>query len=106
MTTQAQFESRWLAYARKVMTVPCGCECDRDTSWPGYIGKDYELGRVLLVGAIHNAPVLRNSGIFEILPDIDAFKRSPPGEQDHTYLRIVRNAYLAAIPKWATYPNG
>ena len=103
-TTQDEFEARWLAYAHKVLTVPCGCPCDGELSWPGYLGQEYAVGRVLLVGAIHNAPVLRSSGIFEIAPDVEAFVKASPGDPQR-YLDVVREAYVKAIPRWKTYVN-
>jgi hypothetical protein len=105
MSSQREYERRWIKYARKVLSTPCGCNCDGEISWPGYIGKDYHLGRVLLVGAIHNDPVLRKSGILEIIPKVEAFKRATPPQKDQLYIDAVRKAYLQAIPKWATYVN-
>ena len=59
MTSQAGFERLWLGYARRVLSMPCGCTCDACIRWPGYLGSEYECGRVLLVGAIGMDPVMK-----------------------------------------------
>jgi hypothetical protein len=106
-SVQATYEKRWLSYARDVLKQESGCPCDADEiAWPGFIGANYAAGRVLIVGSIHNAPVLRSSGIYDIVPEVKTFLKNMPNVlADKQYLDAVRNAYMGAIPRWQRYVN-
>jgi hypothetical protein len=106
MTTQSTFERSWLAYARRVLVERTECDCDDDIQWPGYLGAKYAEGRLLLVGAIHNAPVLEASGLSSIATFARTWAFTEPNDEgDETYLKTVRGAYLAAIPQWKQWHN-
>jgi hypothetical protein len=102
---QREIERRWCVYARRVLEQRAGCPCDTDdAAWPGFIGENYSVGRVLIVGSIHNAPVLRASGIYNVLPYAKRWVAADAGD-DSRYLRVVRAAYADAIPHWIRYVN-
>lgn len=102
---QRELERRWCEYARRVHQRSAGCPCDvDDAAWPGFMGENYAVGRVLIVGSIHNAPVLRASGIYDVVPHVERWFHSEAPD-DRGYLRTLRAAYLAAIPNWKRYVN-
>jgi hypothetical protein len=102
-----EFERAWIPYARHVLEQNAGCACDADEiAWPGFIGPSYSTGMVLVVGSIHNAPVLRSSGVYDIVPKVrEWLSRRQTPESDRAYLDIVWQAHCAAIPRWQWYQN-
>ena len=107
-------QSEWLDYAHATVAVArmTGCACDADVAWPGYMGTGYPNSRVLLVGAIHHAKVLNQSGLLSIVPALKEWGASPRTKAcdacDVEALNRVEKAYLEAIPRFIRWkaPNG
>lgn len=105
---QEQFEENWLQWARSVLVSgPCkACTTNDGTIfdqvlWPGYIGKRYSKGLVLLVGAVHNAKQLQTQEMEQLAEFAKSWVTERSSQSDHDYLEKLRSAYLtSARRKW------
>jgi|GEM_PF-2810297 len=113
-------DEKWLKYAREVLQAPpdlLSC-CDggvpsnssdpayaaRIRRWPGYIGKRYAIGRVLLVGAIHNPAKLFQAIGNDLEQEVrNWLVEEPSARSNGRYLDAVRRSYTAAYRKWAKF---
>jgi|ERR1035437_663387 hypothetical protein len=111
-------DEKWLKYAREVLQAPpdlLKC-CDggnpsnssdpahaaRIRRWPGYIGKRYAIGRVLLVGAIHNPAKLFQAIGNDLEQEVrNWLVEEPSARSSGRYLDAVRRSYTAAYEEWA-----
>jgi len=112
MKTRPDCDSAWLVYARGVLgdgVLRSCCQfpvaADRPLRkrvlWPGYIGVNYAKGRVLFVGAMHNAGELFTSEIGALAEVAAQWIRSAATSTTNAHhLEEVRRAYLASIPRW------
>jgi hypothetical protein len=103
-----RYEKEWLDYARGVITCEkstCICPNEfRRIRWPGYIGANYDYGRVLLVGAIHNTNRLFTNEIIELEPIARKWSNSKPDStHNQIYLKALRKAYINSIPQWQSW---
>jgi hypothetical protein len=76
---------------------------DATLRYPGYFGKHYENGRILLIGAVHNGNALFTES-FRSVEDATSVWRStarlPSPDSDDNYLDRLRSGYGAAMPAW------
>ena len=123
------FDSRWLAYARDVLTdaehrANCvtsgGARPTQDDPhatlrWPGYIGEGY--ARILCLGIVHNGDMLyagRRTGqpprrdpldlaksVLDLEPVAIDWRAGSAGDQE--YMAQVRTTYSRALPYWDTW---
>ncbi len=76
------------------------------TRWPGYLGSRYKRGRVLLVGAIHNAGQLFTPEIVALESQVEKWMNaSRSTDSNRQYLTAVQSAYLASSRRWACNGN-
>jgi hypothetical protein len=104
---QVRCESRWLDYAWKVLIEQGGLMtcCITGASnevqrWTGCLGANYGLGRVLMVGAVHNKPVLEQDKAPLALAAKTWVDSGRSGANDGAYLAAVRDFYRRVAPTW------
>jgi hypothetical protein len=89
-------EKNWLDYAWRVLGYS---ECCTGVSkWPGYLGARYEEGRVLIVGAVHNAAELFTPDIGQLAAMGCDWRRG--AVSDERYLSAIRWAYERSKTTW------
>jgi hypothetical protein len=89
-------EKNWLDYAWHVVG-DSEC-CSAASKWPGYLGARYEDGRVLIVGAVHNAEALFTPEIKKLAAIACDWRRG--AVSDERYLSTVRWAYEHSRTTW------
>jgi hypothetical protein len=111
----SKLESRWLIYARQVVRggpcKECSDRCDGDPRircWPGYLGKHYTKGRVLLVGEAHHeksrsiyGPVIGpffTDSMLSVQSQVRDWYQDKISPRE--YLNAVRDAYKKSIEAW------
>lgn len=103
-------EKAWLAWAREVIRTNgtqnrCRvCKNEATTAfervlWPGYIGENYRVGGMLLVGAVHNREEFETKPISRLAAFAERWARGSERHPDDEYLRMLRAAYLESATK-------
>ena len=107
LINQASCDGRWLNYAWKVLTEDGGLTtcCVTGTSnevqrWTGCLGGDYSSGRVLMVGAVHNKPVLEQDKAPLALAARAWVDSGRSSTADSRYIAAVRDFYRRVTPTW------
>ena len=95
---------RFLKYAHTVVSAH---GCPNPDHWPGYLGPQYGIGRVLLVGMIHSSVGLdRTAGpMAKLTAEQHRWAhalRWPSSDQ--RYVETMREVYPMAAPSWADGP--
>lgn len=114
--SQESFEHKWASWARMQLTTDGElrrCQvCPQDGEspfdrvlWPGYIGERYAEGRVLIVGAVHNAGQLRTREMEHLAGYAEQWSRDGDVDKPDEYLQVVRNSYLTSARRDWIRPN-
>ena len=114
--SQEYFERRWATWARAQLINERNlrrCEvCAKDDQspfdrvlWPGYIGERYSEGRVLIVGAVHNAGQLRTREMEHLATYAERWSRDGDVTKPNEYLSLVRESYLTSARRDWIKPN-
>jgi hypothetical protein len=107
MIDQTRCDVRWLGYAWQVLNEAGGlmtcciggasCEVQR---WTGCLGAEYGSGRVLMVGAVHNKPVLEQDKAPLARAAKAWVESGRSSSADAAYLAAVRDFYRRVTPTW------
>lgn len=100
------FEDSWLEWAKLILDRTCCVSTPASNAplherilWPGYVGSTYECGRVLFVGAVHNAGQLFTEPMKDLARVGDDWIKGNRNGRD--YAREARSAYIESAKTWA-----
>lgn len=101
-------EDSWLEWAKPILGRTCCVSTPASNAplherilWPGYVGSTYERGRVLFVGAVHNAGQLYTEPIIDLARAANDWITSDRKENGRNYAREARSAYIKSAQTWA-----